>query len=421
MSLYLKRYASPPLEIKQEPDANTDLILVIPVFNEPDLLSALTSLHICTLPQTHVEVIVVINESEESRPSVAKQNDKTYHEALQWVENNKRIGMEFYITKVKLPKKHAGVGLARKAGMDEAVRRFEKTGKTKGVILCYDADCTCEPTYLCEVYDTFIEEDLNGASIYYEHNFKELSDYEKDGIVQYELHLRYYVNALRSAGYPFAFHTVGSSMAVRSDIYQKAGGMNKRKAGEDFHFLHKIIPYGKFAEINTTTVYPSARVSTRVPFGTGKAMQTWLNNEMVKLKSYHPEIFDQLKLLLKAVPSHYRNKDIRETMKQLPIAVTNYLHSQEYFIELERMSAESPNTTRFIQKWFQWFNGLKALHFVHYLRDHHYSSQPVVEAASKLINKSVDTSVELLELYRKKDQEFKAAQIGLKHLYSEYQ
>lgn len=421
MSIYLERYAYPSLKIEQPPDNQTGLIVVLPSFNEPNLVQALQSLHACELPKTLVEVIVVINEAEDSPQQITDQNNISYHNATEWLKQNKIDGISFYITKTKLPAKHAGVGLARKAGMDEAVRRFEHISNKKGIILCYDADCTCEPHYLKEVYNTFKKENLLGASVYYEHDSNDLTPSQYNGIIQYELHLRYYVNGLRKAGYPFAFHTVGSSMAVRSDIYQKAGGMNKRKAGEDFHFLHKIIPYGNFAEINTTSVYPSSRVSTRVPFGTGKAMQTWLNEGMVEIVSYHPEIFDHLKILLKAVPTHYNIKSFDTIKQNLPSLVSSYLEKQRYKNELDRIVSNSPNVSRFIENWFQWFNGLKALHFVHYLRDNGYPSISVSKAAAQLNNIQTNNPVKLLEFYRKKDKEFKVVKVDLKHLYSGFQ
>ncbi|MEZ4848575.1 MAG: hypothetical protein R3B93_08135 [Bacteroidia bacterium] len=73
--------------------------------------------------------------------------------------------------------------------------------------------------------------------------------------------------------YLHAFHCVGSSMAVRSIAYQKRGGMNRRKAGEDFYFLQKFIAEGTLAELSTTKVIPSPRASEKVPFGTGRAIK----------------------------------------------------------------------------------------------------------------------------------------------------
>src|SRR5262249_26021974 len=159
-------------------------------------------------------------------------------------------------------------------GMDEALRRFDAVERPGGVIVGFDADCRCERNYLTAIERHF-ERNSNspGCSIYFEHPLNgplEPAIYE--AIAEYELHLRYYVQALRFGGFPHAFHTIGSSMAVRAGVYRKQGGMNKRKAGEDFYFLHKIIPLGGFTNLVETRVIPSPRASDRVPFGTGKAV-----------------------------------------------------------------------------------------------------------------------------------------------------
>ena len=92
------------------------------------------------------------------------------------------------------------------------------------------------------------------------------------GIQLYEDYLHYYKKALDYAGFPDSIYTIGSAFAVRADAYVKQGGMNRRQAGEDFYFLNKLTKLGKITEINDAYVYPSARVSDRVPFGTGAAM-----------------------------------------------------------------------------------------------------------------------------------------------------
>ena len=78
-------------------------------------------------------------------------------------------------------------------------------------------------------------------------------------IAAYELHLRYYTHGLRFSNLPYSFQTVGSAMAVRCSAYQKQGGMNKRKAGEDFYFIQKIIALGGYSELNSTTVFPVSK------------------------------------------------------------------------------------------------------------------------------------------------------------------
>ena len=420
MSIYLERYAFPPLGIAKKPLPNTEMIVVVPVFNEEYLLVALESLFVCELPLCSVEVIIVINEPENCEQSISEQNTATYNQAIEWINMHTKKGLVFYVKHIKLNKKHAGVGLARKAGMDEATLRFELINNEKGIILCYDADCTCDSNYLLEVYNRFSNNKLKGASINFEHKFDNLSPFEKEGIIQYELHLRYYINALRSIGYPHAFHTIGSSMAVRVDIYKKAGGMNKRKAGEDFHFLHKVIPYQNYEEITSTTIYPSARVSNRVPFGTGKAMGTWLNTNKKELLSYHPQIFKEIAELLKQVPYHFNNKQIEKELNKLPQPVVEYLKSENYVDVLKSINRQSNTINVFFTRWYAWFNGLKILHLVHFLRDNYYPSIPITEAAIRLISTHMEDSFAILKKYRTMDQNFKATQINLTHLYSEF-
>ena len=94
-----------------------------------------------------------------------------------------------------------------------------------------------------------------------------------EAMVKYELYLRYYQEALAYIGHPHAFHCIGSAFAVRASDYVAQGGMNKRQAGEDFYFLQKLISTGRYACLNATRVYPSARFSTRTPFGTGQAVR----------------------------------------------------------------------------------------------------------------------------------------------------
>ncbi len=35
---------------------------------------------------------------------------------------------------------------------------------------------------------------------------------------------------------------VGSALAVKALQYVKAGGMNRKQAGEDFYFVQKLVP-----------------------------------------------------------------------------------------------------------------------------------------------------------------------------------
>lgn len=385
IKLYLERYAVDLNGRDMEPPGSLDIAIVIPCHDEPDLVSSLIALSHCEIGAISILVVVVINAAEKAAENVKDRNLATYNEAFSWAKEHNSSGIDFrFVIDNNMPSKHAGVGLARKLGMDLVAKIFYKLGHN-GVILCFDADSLCEPNYILEVYNFFKENPrMPGCSIHYEHPLKgNLSLDNYNGIIQYELHLRYYINALRFAGFPYAYHTIGSSMAVRAHTYAQQGGMNRRKAGEDFYFLHKIIPLGHFGELKSTAVIPSARKSHRVPFGTGKAIGDWVESESKVLLSYNPNTFLDLKKFIQIVKSPEKSSlmdtDSREAW---PDSIAAYLDTTNFAEAVVKIRRNTANPQGFEKAFFQWFDGFRVLKYVHFARDNFFPNIPI-EAASK--------------------------------------
>jgi hypothetical protein len=418
MSIYLTRYAYPHQLIEHPPIGDVGIIVVIPCYHEPDLIQSLESLAQCELPLINVEVLVVINHAEDASDFIKAYNQNSFKTAKLWAEQNNTPELYFHILQVSLPTKKAGVGLARKAGMDEAVRRFEAVGNPEGIICCFDADSTCDTNYLQAVYEHFeLNAAAKGASIYYEHDTEVADKALGHGITQYELHLRYYVNALRFAGFPFAYQTVGSSMAVKASIYQKQGGMNTRKAGEDFYFLNKIIPLGDFTEINTTTVRPSGRVSDRVPFGTGRFMSNYLEGDTEVVTTYHIQSFLDLKACFDQVSTLFRTSgtNLNLLLEKMPESILNFVPLAEFNLAMEEINRQSTTQAMFLHRFFLWFNAFKVLKYMHFARDNYYPNIDITSACQALNEQyaigSFDNKLpkELLEDFRRFDRIFKSA------------
>ncbi|MGB0888076.1 MAG: glycosyltransferase [Vicingaceae bacterium] len=406
MNYYLNRYSVRESLIDQKPKNDLSIVVVIPCCNEPNLTASLQSLYNCEKPVGSVEVIVVINASERAEERVINQNRNTFLEAKEWKANNTDKFQFYFIEENQLPKKHAGVGLARKIGMDEAVRRFDLVENHQGIIACFDADALCETSYLVELENHFKQYPKSPAcSIHYEHPVEgdEFSDAIYNGIIQYELHLRFYKNGLAYANLPYAFHTIGSSMAVRSEAYQKQNGMNKRKAGEDFYFLQKLIPLGNFTELKTTKIIPSPRVSDRVPFGTGKAMQSWLDDDKAEMLSYNPLSFVVLKEFVSVVPQLF-NKEVK-----IPESVQAFLATIDFEENLTNIRKNSKSEKHFTEVFFKWFNAFKVLKYMHFARDYYYPDVLISEGANKLLElvdkSSQNNNNTLLLKYREIDLE----------------
>lgn len=368
---YFERFGWCGQQLAAPVPENLQLVVVIPCHDEPDLMGSLNSLQECD-PVEGVEVIVVLNAPEPNA-----RNDRTREEVREWIKP--WFGLHV-IEANDLPRKHAGVGLARKIGMDEAVRRFAEVGRAEeGVIACYDADCRCDPNLLSELASFFeTNADAPGCSVYFEHPLNSDRDPQiYEAITQYELHLRYYLEACRFSGHPFAYHTVGSSMAVRSGAYIRQGGMNKRKAGEDFYFLHKIIPLGGFGEVNTTRVIPSPRVSDRVPFGTGRAVGDYCDANEKSIRSYPLAAFQDLKGFFDDVLNDQPVRDC-DPMK-------SFLAEIKFDENLPTIRMQTTNAAAFRKRFFRWFDAFKLMKYVHHARDTAYGAPPVAEAASELM------------------------------------
>lgn len=387
---YLARHQRAGPQIIELPSAQLGLVIVIPCYDEPDVITTLTSLWRCQRPSCAVEVIIVINASAADSPAIHAQNWRTYHKTAAWIAQHNNPGLAFHLLHFPhLNPHHAGVGLARKLGMDEALTRFLKAGKAAGVIASLDADCICAPNYLtCLVAHFEQHSKTPGCTIYFEHPLEDNLDPRlQEGIIHYELFLRYYVQGLRFSGFPYAYHTLGSCMAVRGDVYAQQGGMNRRQGGEDFYFLHKIIPLGNFSEILDTVVIPSSRASHRAPFGTGKAQCQWLENgQQSSYLSYAPQVFVDLQALFANMDRFYTvSPHDPSWLTPFPKPIVRYLIAQRFPEKLIEIQQHVASVQTFRKRFLNWFNAFRVLKFVHWATEFYHPKQPVADAAAQLL------------------------------------
>ncbi len=405
---YLRKHQLVPRQLDGPPHAELGIVVVIPCYNEPDLRLTLDSLQACRSPRAAVEVLVVINAPEDAGTRVLQQNRRSL-QTVQDVDRSlgdPRLRLHaLYFS--ELPPELAGVGCARKAGMDEASRRFADLGRPEGLILSLDADCRVAPDYLQAVESHFACNPKSPAgSIYFEHPL----DGDCAGIMSYELFLRYYVHALRFSGYPHAFQTVGSAMAVRANAYVKQGGMNRRRAGEDFYFLQKLMALGRFSEVRDTVISPSARRSTRVPFGTGQAIGQIELSGHAGYPAFSPRLFRDLAPLFGRVERacELGFQPLPRWAGLAPVLV-DFLRGAGFddkMLEIRR-NAVSPRTLR--QRFYNWFNPFRVLKFANFATASAYPKVDVIHAAHQLLQwrgiQAPENGLELLRAYRELDSE----------------
>jgi len=385
---YIENNVVYPPFIHEESSPSLSIIVVIPCLNEPFILKTLESLWKCQPVDSACEVIVAVNESENSLQEVKDFNEKTYAELLKWKINDRKNLILHPLYARSVNAKFAGAGMARKIVMDEAVRRFNAVNQPEGVIISLDADCLVSENYLTQIEKVFAEsKSCFAATINFRHRIEEMEDpRQQNGIRLYENYLHYYKQALQYAGFPNSIYTIGSAFAVRAEAYVKQGGMNRRQAGEDFYFLHKLTKSGKLTEITDAFVYPSARVSDRVPFGTGAAMTKWMNQTNDLTLTYRFDAFNDLKQLFDIVPQFYKIQPLpyQAILSTLPIPVRDFLNANLFEEKLAEINRNSSNANTFQKRFFQVFDAFQALKYLNHVHENYYSEQNLQEAISQL-------------------------------------
>lgn len=410
-STWLNERALFPQIINEAPDKQTGIIVVVPAYNEPDVIRLLESLLLCDSPGCKVEVIIVVNAPEDASEECIRNNRLTILNIESWKTDHSDCFFRLFAFNTGSPLKGWGVGMARKTGMDEAVRRFDSINNPGGIILNLDADCIVARNYLVTVYNEFFrKKERSACSIYFEHplegNEFPVSVYES--IAQYELHLRYYFQGLAYTGFPWIFHTVGSAIAVRALPYIKAGGMNRKQAGEDFYFIQKLVPAGGYFTLNSTTVYPSPRPSYRVPFGTGASIEKLSKENRTVFMTYNMQSFSELKTYFALTEKLFDCKtgDLTACFEKLPDGIQLFSDKSEWIEKLTEIKSNTSGLDSFKKRFFGWFNMFRIVKYLNFVHSDMFEKQPVVVSASVLLEtigvdlKSEDP-IEMLKYFRK--------------------
>ena len=317
-------------------------------------------------------ILVVVNHRQDAPLSDKADNQQTLQ--MLAAENPSlnvlRLGwVDAASPGLELPLKTGGVGLARKIGLDLALSLFAY-GNASPLLISLDADTLVRPDYLPALTRHFQAAESSAAVIPFCHQQGATADQER-AIQRYELFLRAYVLGLARSHSPYAFHTVGSTMACTAAAYARAGGMNTRVAGEDFYFLQHLAKTGGVAQLRGTVVYPSARASHRVPFGTGRSIFRLLAREEGAVLFYQTECFRILEdwLALMAQNGDATGEEIRKKSGRISSHLSDFLDRIEFPVVWHRLQKNLRTPSTLLAGFHGWFDGLKTMKLIHHLSD----------------------------------------------------
>lgn len=413
---YLDRYgASQKWKIYAESIQGIRQVVVIPAYAEREMLfktlASLADNRASLLNQTLV--ICVINNKENAPRWIRDNNAETIrileaciqrrlfdlrrclHESQMELELFQRIvssglriaHIDASSSGLEIPQREGGVGMARKIGMDMAIRLLEGSGDGNlRFILSLDADTLVRPDYLEAVLSSFPKK-ASAAVISYEHQMP-LSTVERQAICVYEIFLRYWVWGLQYAESPYAFHSIGSTIVTTTEAYIAVRGMNRREAGEDFYFLNKLAKVGSVFNLTGTIVYPSARISRRVPFGTGATIEKISATHYLNFGFYDPVVFQILKSWLELIrTSYHRDADqILHDAKRIHRGLEDFLILKKFSSVWAKIQKNAKDSVVFERQCHGWFDGFVTLKLINFLTRNYFPKISAHAAIKKMIS-----------------------------------
>lgn len=333
------------------------LYIAIPAMNEIEHLEqTLNSLKQQT--ETDFTVYVCVNQPENYREDHLRTHIYLNNQQL-LVALKKYQGINLKLIDRSSPgygwtgKQH-GVGMARKVLMDD----ITQTASNEDLIISLDADTLLPPEYLESIKKAFKTNPAAlGLSAPYYHPLTGDSDLDR-AILRYEIYMRHYLLNLLRINSPYAFSALGSALAVTVRSYKKIGGMTPKLSGEDFYFLQKIKKCGTLLIDLPCPVYPAARYSDRVFFGTGPALIKGATGDWESYPIYDSELFDLIQKVYLSFAELFLNEKMTTPMDDF---LKNIFKETEIWQPLRKNNKSAAN---FIKACHEKLDGLRILQFV---------------------------------------------------------
>lgn len=220
---------------------------------------------------------------------------------LQWLSNYS--GVVLHVLDYSSPGKgwtgkKIGVGWARKVLFDHILQNFDD----QDILISLDADTRLRKGYIESIMDHYAKmPQVPVISVPYYHPLTSQEANDR-AILRYEFFMRSYAINLHRIRSPYAFTAIGSAIAMRLGALRKIGGITPVKSGEDFYLIQKFRKMAPISNYNSEMVYPAARFSNRVFFGTGPALIKGNEGHWESYPIYPKSLFEPIQEAYQLLP-----------------------------------------------------------------------------------------------------------------------
>lgn len=382
--LYLDRYAEPEIALAAQVHTHFGHALIIPAYDERPEFFSKTLRSIPKGSLGDVLLILVVNAPDTAPAEKLASN--------QHLVDSLRTQCEGTLPLLKLGQlsillvdrfsahpipKAQGVGLARKIGCDIALQLWHSGQIRSPWLHCTDADANLPTDYFSAA--TQIDPRRHSAIAYpFWHAPSEDDASLNQAIALYETKLRLFRLGFLTAGSPYAYHSIGSTLTAHAPDYARVRGFPARAAAEDFYLLNKLAKLNPVATGQGGAITLRARRSMRAPFGTGPMLERLLAADANAAKLYeHPETFRHLGAWLQAarafalephrpLEDHFR--DHASTQQAAPLLFDS-LTQMGALASLTMLAKQYPSPRARLAAFHTWFDGFRSIKLLHALQN----------------------------------------------------
>lgn len=244
-----------------------------------------------------------------------------------------------------------GVGLARKIAADSALKLINDQAVKSSWIHSTDADVQLPENYFSVAKN-------HATCVAYSLAFQHVSDCDDLANWQalYDFKLYYYQQAMRFIGTVYDYIPLGSCLIVAADAYAKVRGFPIRSGGEDFYLLNKLAKIGAIAQPLKPLIKITARLSQRVPFGTGPGLLKIKENPK-SVHFYQPQIFTEIKMWHEQLCTYFEAKILPDNSR-----INDVWNIEQVINKAMKQTKSAERWQQFVLEWFDAFRILKTVH-----------------------------------------------------------
>jgi hypothetical protein len=330
-----------------ENQVKIDIVVVITAQNQRAISKTIKSLAACNEKENTL-ILVVLNDTQEN---VQK---------IYLTESSSDINIVFSAFGNTYASDISILSYGLKLATD-----FFKDSHKDGVIISLDSVAICDENFFSSIRTFHSDKSINAGNVQFEY---QLNGPNYDTIVNYELFLRYYTNALRWAGMPNALYFPFCISMRASSLTNTNENLTQKT------LLNSLIQKGGIGEINDTCVTIADRKFDANLHNT----PNFMSDVDAPFDVYNPMIFVELRTFIDQLKNLYKCSSTSEMAFNAKCAA--FLESENFESAFQNIREKTSNYGDFEKFFFEWFDQTRVLAFVHFFRDKYFQNIDIIDA-----------------------------------------